>query len=90
MNKAFEALEKANLVKVAVQTKDGKQDSTSIPFVAKHAGATVKKEVAEIKAKDFDKQGLDSLEFMFEEGETQPVAKRKTMKDYANEAYDFG
>lgn len=103
MNEVFEELEKANLVKIAVQTKEGKYSNTAILFVTEHVGATVKKEVVEsepeVKAttattrkKDFDSSKIVDLDLMFtaEPEPTQPVVKRKTMKDYANEAYDFG
>ena len=86
LNNVFEELEKANLAKVAVQTKNGKYSNTTILFVAEHIGATVKKEVVEVKPvvkAVADPSKIVDLDLMFATEPTTtptPVVERKSYK----------
>lgn len=92
MNNVFEELEKANLVKVAVQTKEGKYSNTTILFVAEHVGATVKKEEVEsepVVEAVADPSKIVDLDLMFatEPATTPtPVVERKS---YKHEEFKF-
>lgn len=92
LNNVFEKLGKANLVKVVVQTKEGKYSNTGILFVAEHIGATkVVKPESEPEVKPVaDPSKIVDLDLMFATEPattpTQPVVERKS---YKHEKFKF-